>query len=174
LHQRAFFSFPRFQPPRASGRGVARSEDHLNAIHKYSRLRHRTADRELRTTVLMSALSFSFEYAALTPCRKSVPFGTFLRIVRLWSINLSLPALLSSLEPQIPLKTASYTACFWYLHAVCGSFTLEAAEYAGHWENTVNRFTNGFSFVAWVGRKVTNVRFQRQGRGAFCPSQWRS
>jgi hypothetical protein len=77
LHQRAFFSFPRFQPPRASGRGVARSEDHLNAIHKYSRLRHRTADRELRTTVLMSALSFSFEYAALTPCRKSVPFGTF-------------------------------------------------------------------------------------------------
>jgi hypothetical protein len=74
--QGAFFSFPWFQPPRASGRGVAQSEDHLNAARKGARLRHRTLDRELRTTVLMSGLSFSFEYAALAPCRKSVPFGT--------------------------------------------------------------------------------------------------
>jgi len=74
--QRAFFSFPPPQQQPASGRGVAQSEDYLNAVHKGARLRHRNLDRELRTTVLMSALSFSFEYGALARCRKSVPFGT--------------------------------------------------------------------------------------------------
>jgi hypothetical protein len=75
--QRGFFSFPPPQQRPTSGRGVARSEDHLNAVHKGARLQHRNLDRELRTTVLMSGLSFSFEYAALVPFRKSVLFGTF-------------------------------------------------------------------------------------------------
>ena len=56
---------------------MAQSENHMNAVHKYARLWHRTVDRELRITVLMSGLSFSSEYDALASCRKSVPFGTF-------------------------------------------------------------------------------------------------
>jgi len=77
LRQRAFFSFPPPQQRPASGPNAVRRVGHLNAVRKGARLRHRTLDRELRTTVLMSGLSFSFEYAALAPCRKSVPFGTF-------------------------------------------------------------------------------------------------
>ena len=72
--QRAFFSFPPLQQRPTSGPNAVRSVGHLNAVHKGFRLPHRTLDRELRTTVLMSGLSFSFEYAALAACRKSVPF----------------------------------------------------------------------------------------------------
>jgi len=74
--QRAFFSFPPPQQLPASGPNAVRRAGHLNAAHKGARLRHRNLDKEQRTIVLVSGVSFSFQYAALIPFHKSVPFGT--------------------------------------------------------------------------------------------------
>ena len=70
------FCFPPPQQRPASGPNAVRRVGHLNAVHKDARLRHRNSDKEQKTVVLVSGVSFSFEYAALAPCRKSVPFGT--------------------------------------------------------------------------------------------------
>ena len=74
--QRAFFSFPPPQQRPASGPNAVRRAGHLNAVHKAAQLRHRNLGNEQRTIVLVSGVSFSFEYAALIRFRKSVPFGT--------------------------------------------------------------------------------------------------
>ena len=118
--QRAFFSFPPLQQRPTSGPNAVRSVGHLNAVHKGFRLPHRTLDRELRTTVLMSGLSFSFEYAALAPAVNLFHSGHSenRQIVVDKSIATGSPK--ASSEPQIPLKTASYTAYSRCLHAVCG------------------------------------------------------
>jgi hypothetical protein len=90
--QRAFFSFPPPQQRPASGPNAVRRVGHLNAVHKGARLRHRNSDKEQKTIVLVSGLSFSCKYSATLPFRKSVPFGT-LRESKFRSIKLLLPAL---------------------------------------------------------------------------------
>jgi hypothetical protein len=77
LRQRAFFSFPPPQQRPASGPNAVRRVGHLNAVHTGALLRHRNSDKEHRTIDLVSGVSFSFNYAALAPFRKSVLFGTF-------------------------------------------------------------------------------------------------
>ena len=74
--QRAFFSFPPPERRPAYGPSAVLRVGDLNAVHKGARLRHRNLDKEQRKIVLVSGVSFSFGYAALTPFGKSVPFGT--------------------------------------------------------------------------------------------------
>jgi hypothetical protein len=63
----AFFSFPPTQQRPACGPNPVQRVGHLKAVHKGVRLRHRNLDKEQRTIVLVSGVSFSFEYAAIIP-----------------------------------------------------------------------------------------------------------
>ena len=65
--QRAFFSFPPPQQRPASGPNAVRRTGHLNAVRKGAQLRHRNLGTEQRTIVLVSGVSFSFEYSRCSP-----------------------------------------------------------------------------------------------------------
>ena len=56
-----------FEQRPAYGPSAVRRVSHLNAVHKVARLRHRNLDKEQRTIVLLSGVSFSFDYAAMIP-----------------------------------------------------------------------------------------------------------
>jgi hypothetical protein len=59
------FCFPPPQQRPASGPNAVRRVGHLNAVHKGARLRHRNLDKEQRTIVLVSGVSFSCKYFAI-------------------------------------------------------------------------------------------------------------